>query len=64
MLRCWNFLLVCLIFFFIIFGIFLIRSQFIVFIYVFADSNLSEYFFFYMVFIVIVCIGFLGWRWL
>ena len=63
MLRRWNFSLVCLTFFLTIFGTFLTRSQLIVSIHAFADSALSEYFLFYMLFLAVFSVCLLGWRW-
>ncbi len=63
MLRRWNFVLVCLTFFLTIFGTFLTRSQLIVSIHAFADSQLSDYFLWYMAVLAIAGISLLGWRW-
>ncbi|MFT5434356.1 MAG: cytochrome c-type biogenesis protein CcmF, partial [Myxococcota bacterium] len=63
MLRRWNFSLVCLTFWLTIFGTFLTRSQLIVSIHAFADSQLSEYFLAYMALLAIVSVALLTWRW-
>jgi c-type cytochrome biogenesis protein CcmF len=63
MLRRWNFTLVCLTFLLTIFGTFLTRSQLIVSIHSFADSQLADYFLYYMFFIAAVSAALLIWRW-
>ncbi|MFT7625479.1 MAG: cytochrome c-type biogenesis protein CcmF, partial [Myxococcota bacterium] len=63
MLRRWNFTLVCMTFFLTIFGTFLTRSQLIVSIHAFADSQLSNYFLWYMAVIGVTAVCLLGWRW-
>jgi cytochrome c-type biogenesis protein CcmF len=63
MLKRWNFSLVCLTFFLTIFGTFLTRSQLIVSIHAFADSQLAEYFLWYLLGLAIVSVALLAWRW-
>ncbi|HIN85802.1 MAG TPA: heme lyase CcmF/NrfE family subunit, partial [Myxococcales bacterium] len=63
MLRRWNFTLVCLTFLLTIFGTFLTRSQLIVSIHAFADSELADLFLYYMFVILALSAGLLAWRW-
>ncbi|MEC8022946.1 MAG: cytochrome c-type biogenesis CcmF C-terminal domain-containing protein [Myxococcota bacterium] len=63
MLKRWNFSLVCLTFFLTIFGTFLTRSQLIVSIHAFADSQLAEYFLWYLLVLAMLSFALLAWRW-
>ncbi len=63
MLKRWNVVLLTLTFLLTIFGTFLTRSQLIVSIHAFADSQLPNYFFGYLVAIFLFATGLITWRW-
>ncbi len=62
MLKVWNVYLMCLTFFMTIFGTFLTRAGLISSVHSFAKSDIGVYFLGYMVALVIVCFGLIGWR--
>lgn len=63
MLKRWNVILLALTFLLTIVGTWMTRSQIIVSIHAFADSELSDYFLYYGLIIIIVSALLIGWRW-
>ncbi len=62
MLKLWNIVLICLTFFLTYFGTFLTRSGLIASVHSFAQSGIGIYFVYFMVFIIAVCGGLIGYR--
>jgi cytochrome c-type biogenesis protein CcmF len=63
MLKRWNVILLALTFLLTIVGTWMTRSQIIVSVHAFADSELSDYFLVYMAIIAAVATGLIGYRW-
>ncbi len=63
MLKTWNVFLLCLTFFMTIFGTFLTRSGLIASVHSFARSDIGIYFAWYMLFLAVVILGSIAWRW-
>ncbi len=63
MLKRWNVILLALTFLLTIVGTWMTRSQIIVSIHAFADSELSDYFVWYMVIIAVFAAALIGLRW-
>lgn len=63
MLKRWNVILLALTFLLTIVGTWMTRSQIIVSIHSFADSELSDYFLWYGIIIIIFSALVIGWRW-
>jgi cytochrome c-type biogenesis protein CcmF len=63
MLKRWNVVLLALTFLLTIVGTWMTRSQIIVSVHAFADSELSDYFLVYMVLIVAFAAALIGYRW-
>jgi cytochrome c biogenesis factor len=63
MLKRWNVILLALTFLLTIVGTWMTRSQIIVSIHAFADSELSDYFLYYGLVIIIASALLIGWRW-
>ena len=62
MFKVWNVFLVGLTFFLTIFGTFLTRSGMIASVHSFAQSDIGQYFVYYMGFLAASCLGLLVWR--
>jgi cytochrome c-type biogenesis protein CcmF len=62
MLKVWNVFLLCLTFIMTIFGTFLTRSGLIASVHSFARSDIGIYFAWYLVFLVVVCLGLIIYR--
>ena len=62
MLKVWNVFLLCLTFIMTIFGTFLTRSGLIASVHSFARSDIGVYFAWYLVFLVVVCLGLIFYR--
>ncbi len=61
--KVWNVVLIATTFFLTIFGTFLTRSGLVASVHSFAQSNLGDYFLWFMALIVATTVGLLGWRW-
>jgi len=62
MLKVWNVFLLCLTFIMTIFGTFLTRSGLIASVHSFARSDIGIYFAWYLLFLVVVCLGLILYR--